>query len=169
MDDVLPKPFTKEGLIHVLNKYLGHLKKPETPMEEMGPPSSQPIQPTKHQISANPNIKEESPAKSPVVNSNWSSPKQMTGVSPVAAAGAGDEFMVQHDAANFGIAGGVIPAAPFQNASPTQGVGQRQHAPLRRHYADMAGGDDTGTAVKRQQIYLTPVQQQAMGSLPAKR
>ena len=169
MDDVLPKPFTKEGLIHILNKHLSHLKKPETPMEEMGPPSSQPLQPANPQMSAKAHIKEESPAKSPVVNSSWSSPKQIPGVSPVATTGTGDEFMVQHDATSFNMAGGVIPTVPFQNPSPMQGVAQRHQAPHRRQYSDMVGGEESGAAVKRQQMYLTPIQQQAMSSVQAKR
>ena len=169
MDDVLPKPFTKEGLIHVLNKHLGHLKKPETPLEEMGSRTSQNLQSANHQISAKASIKEESPSKSPMVNSNWSSPKQIPGVSPVATASTGDEFLVQHDTASYGIGSGVVPAVPFQNPSPIQGVGQRHSAPHRRQFSDMAGGDDSGAAVKRQQMYLTPVQQQPLGSVQARR
>ena len=169
MDDVLPKPFTKEGLIQVLNKHLGHLKKPTTPMEAMGPPTSQSIQPTSQQISTKTPIKEESPSKSPVVNSNWTSPKQIPGISPVGTASTGDEFIVQQDAANYNMGTAVMGAVPYQNPSPIQGVGQRHHAPHRRQFSDVAGSDETGHAVKRQQMYLTPVQQQSMTSVHAKR
>ena len=169
MDDVLPKPFTKEGLIQVLNKHLGHLKKPTTPMEAMGPPTSQSIQSASQQISAKTPIKEESPSKSPIVNSNWASPKQMSGVSPVGTASTGDEFMVHQDAGKYNIGTAVMGAVPYQNPSPIQGAGQRQHAPHRRQFSDVAGSDETGHAVKRQQMYLTPIQQQSIGSVQARR
>jgi hypothetical protein len=55
MNDVLPKPFTKEGLLTLLEKHLGHLKEQK--------PTSQ--------------------AKSPA--SSWHSPNQLGGVSPTGA------------------------------------------------------------------------------------
>ena len=38
MNDVLPKPFTKEGLLHMLEKHLPHLKKPVSHMDGMVAP-----------------------------------------------------------------------------------------------------------------------------------
>ena len=56
MNDVLPKPFTKEGLLNLLEKHLGHLK------EQKATP----------------------PTKSPT--GSWHSPNQLAGVSPTGAA-----------------------------------------------------------------------------------
>jgi osomolarity two-component system response regulator SKN7 len=56
MNDVLPKPFTKEGLLNLLEKHLGHLKEQK--------PATQ--------------------AKSPT--GSWHSPNQLAGVSPTGAA-----------------------------------------------------------------------------------
>ena len=78
MNDVLPKPFTKEGLLHMLEKHLVHLKKPIAQADgTMVAP--QPVQIARQLV-----LKEEdSPAKSPQTVSQWNSPNQMPGVSPV--------------------------------------------------------------------------------------
>ena len=78
MNDVLPKPFTKEGLLHMLEKHLVHLKKP------MAQADGTMVAPQPVQIARQLVLKEEdSPAKSPQTVSNWNSPSQMPGVSPV--------------------------------------------------------------------------------------
>lgn len=169
MDDVLPKPFTKEGLIQILNKHLGHLKKPITPMEAMVPSASQSIQSANQQISTKTHIKEESPSKSPVVNNNWTSPKQIPGVSPIGTASTGDEFIVHQNAGSYNMDTAVMGAVHYQSPSSIQGIGHRHHAPHRRQFSDVAGSDETGHVVKRQQMYLTPAQQQTMGSVQARR
>jgi osomolarity two-component system, response regulator SKN7 len=56
MNDVLPKPFTKEGLLNMLEKHLQHLKKPLHGMDAMGVP--QPVQPLAH-TSAKQSMKDE--------------------------------------------------------------------------------------------------------------
>jgi len=40
MNDVLPKPFTKEGLLSMLEKHLGHLKKHSQQTLELNPPQA---------------------------------------------------------------------------------------------------------------------------------
>jgi hypothetical protein len=55
MNDVLPKPFTKEGLLTLLEKHLGHLKEHKQSPETKSPASS------------------------------WHSPSQLAGASPTGA------------------------------------------------------------------------------------
>ncbi|QIW99761.1 hypothetical protein AMS68_005279 [Peltaster fructicola] len=76
MNDVLPKPFTKEGLLNMLEKHLAHLKKPTAglEMDSLGPAQ---IIPQKRALKT-----EASPSTSPATGSNWNSPAGLTGVSP---------------------------------------------------------------------------------------
>ena len=81
MNDVLPKPFTKEGLLNMLEKHLGHLKKPDY---DMMPPSATAM--TQHSTAHS--IKDEaSPGQSPSTMSTWHSPSQFSGISPGGSGG----------------------------------------------------------------------------------
>lgn len=94
MNDVLPKPFTKEGMLRSLEKHLSQFKRdaqfpssaqlshssgfvtasqPNTPLAlNMGP------------LASAQGIKDEtSPGKSPVTGASWNSPSQMPGPSPI--------------------------------------------------------------------------------------
>jgi len=164
MNDVLPKPFTKEGLLQMLEKHLAHLKKPLSDVG--GAPATGLMAPGSVQagVVRGPSLKdEESPAKSPATTSNWNSPNQVPGVSPVgssttdeylsggvAAAGAGG-----HPAAMYGLpqqpalgyaAGGMAgpPPPPPRQAPPLH----------RRGISDISGGEDPQqAAAKRQQMF----------------
>lgn len=97
MYDVLPKPFTKEGMLRSLEKHLSHFKKNATfttgPSQQMQAPAGfvntgagqTPLGLNMGQLSAPPSIKDEtSPGKSPAtVASSWHSPSQMPGQSPI--------------------------------------------------------------------------------------
>ena len=166
MNDVLPKPFTKEGLLHMLEKHLVHLKKPLAQGEGMAAP--QPVQIARQLV-----LKEEdSPAKSPATVSNWNSPNQMPGVSPVGSS-VTDEYAqaihgqpVQHPSA-YGV--NPMQANIGYNSSPQmqmqarqqQQQQQQQQAPAshRRQISDISGGDDMNNPAKRQQMYATQMQQ----------
>lgn len=160
MNDVLPKPFTKEGLLHMLEKHLVHLKKPLAQIEGMAAP--QPVQVPRQLV-----LKEEdSPAKSPATTSNWNSPNQVPGVSPVGN-NVTDEYaqaihnqQVQHP--------GPYAVNPMQagigyNGSPQMPMQARQQQPLppghRRQISEISGGDDMTNPTKRQQIYPPQMQQ----------
>lgn len=81
MNDVLPKPFTKEGLLKILESQLSHLCS--------SPPMSQAMMGGSVGISS---IKEEnSPLKSPT--SDWNSSGQLTGVSPSTAGLTDDPYL----------------------------------------------------------------------------
>lgn len=76
MNDVLPKPFTKEGLLNMLEKHLAHLKKPTAGLG-MGPLGPTSIIPQKRSLKS-----DDSPATSPATGSAWTSPGGLTGLSP---------------------------------------------------------------------------------------
>lgn len=168
MNDVLPKPFTKEGLLQMLEKHLAHLKKPG--MDAMVPPAVQAPQPIP-QSSNRPSLKDEdSPAKSPATGSNWNSPSQLPGVSPVGSSVA-DEYMntVPGHPGPYGVPPGAAPlqAGMQYNTSPQMAMGARQQANQhRRQISEISGGDDMNAPNKRQQMYANPqLQPQAMNPM----
>lgn len=145
MNDVLPKPFTKEGLLNMLEKYLDHLKKVPEGLE-MGPATAS----TMAESTGGHSLKEESsPGESPSTMSTWHSPGQFTGMSPTTPGG---HFMPQ-------------PAHPQSGYTiDSNGIQfQQPHTPLgapprvlnhRRQLSEMAGIDDTGGSdLKRPRIY----------------
>ncbi|KAL1633342.1 kinase-regulated stress-responsive transcription factor skn7 [Neofusicoccum ribis] len=162
MNDVLPKPFTKEGLLQMLEKHLAHLKKPGHGMETMVPPAVQAPQPLP-QNSNRPSLKDEdSPAKSPTTGSNWNSPSQMPGVSPVGSSVA-DEYMntVPGHPGPYGVPPGAAPlqAGMQYSTSPqmaAMAARQQQNNQHRRQISEISGGDDMNAPNKRQQMYANP-------------
>ncbi|KAF2807834.1 response regulator [Mytilinidion resinicola] len=156
MNDVLPKPFTKEGLLHMLEKHLAHLKKPLHQMDGMVPP--QLLASTRQSLKD-----DESPAKSPATTSNWNSPNQIPGVSPVGS-NVTDEYMnaVQGHPATYGV--NPMVSNIGYNTSPQMPMAQRQ-GPHRRQISDIAGGEDMNNPAKRQQMYAPPLQPQPMNPM----
>jgi len=150
MNDVLPKPFTKEGLVSMLEKHLGHLKKSNQGMEHMAPPSVIPA-------SAKQSIKsDDSPATSPATVT-WNSPAHVPGIPPP---GGPEDFaggITQIPAGAYQMQGGPSPQAMTFAGSP-QGP-MRQNFPgapqaHRRHLSEISGGaGDMGPDLKRQQMY----------------
>jgi len=152
MNDVLPKPFTKEGLLQMLEKHLAHLKKPVAHMDGIVAP--QPLSSARQILK-----EEESPAKSPIT-ANWNSPNQMTGVSPVGTVGSSvtDEYMqaVHSNAATYAV-NQVAPNMAAYNTSPQLAMQARQQAGHRRQISEISGGDDPNNHAKRQQqMYANP-------------
>ena len=152
MNDVLPKPFTKEGLLNMLEKHLGHLKKLPDGLD-MVPPTASTMGPTSSVHS----LKEESPpghSPSTVSTANWHSPGgQFPGISPAGSAQqAYGISTVGGAAAGYGDSG-------LQYPSPTTPISARPGAapgPHRRAVSDMTGGDDLGGAdAKRPRIFAT--------------
>lgn len=160
MNDVLPKPFTKEGLLSMLEKHLSHLKKHPGGMDAMPAPSaiSKPTRSLKT---------EDSPATSPATVSNWNSPNNFSGVSP-GSNQADDAHM--YGASNhttptsYGVPSAMQPPPPIYNASaPMVAPPRQQHPPPppRRGIGDISGGPaEMGPDIKRQHMYA-PVQPMA--------
>lgn len=162
MNDVLPKPFTKEGLLQMLEKHLAHLKKPVAHIDGMVAP--QPLVTTRQVLK-----EEESPAKSPATAS-WNSPNPIPGVSPVNT-GVSEEYMhaVQANPAAYAVGQvqGVPGSLPY-NAGPQMAIPPhaQQQAGHRRQISDISGGDPMANPAKRQQIYAnSPLQAQPMNAM----
>ncbi|MCJ1246621.1 kinase-regulated stress-responsive transcription factor skn7 [Trapelia coarctata] len=145
MDDVLPKPFTKEGLLNMLEKHLGHLKKLPDGMEMVPNTAS-----TIGHGSNTQSIKDEtSPGQSPSTVSNWNSPGQFSGISPTVS---GPYMQQVHAPTGYGM-------------DPSQGQMhfQQPQTPLgapprpmnhRRQVSEISGVDDLGGSdPKRPRIF----------------
>ena len=142
MNDVLPKPFTKEGLLNMLEKHLSHLKHMPDGMESMAPHPGSSIQ----QSSTAQSLKDESsPAQSPSTVSNWQSPGQFPGISPTQAA-APHQFMHPMQAA-YG-----QEQAPVQFQTPHTPLGVPRQMQQRRQISEI-GGEDMSSDTKRQRMY----------------
>ena len=140
MNDVLPKPFTKEGLLTMLDKHLGHLKKDATGAASVP------------QSAIRPPMKEETSPNKSSPSSTWHSPSGLTGASP-SSHSVSDEYMqalrsngtysldgsVQSDNVNF--------HSPTSNLNPSRGGSQR------RQVSDMSAPEDIGNELKRQRMY----------------
>lgn len=166
MNDVLPKPFTKEGLLQMLEKHLGHLKKQPHAMDHMGAPP-----PPLVQVAAKNSMKsEDSPVTSPATTSNWNSPGNNLGVSPAASNVTADEYMSAMNAQQRGGAGpGAYPLHPgmppqMAYGASSQGAMGRPLQPgpqtpialggHRRGISEISGGPgDMSNDMKRQQMY----------------
>ncbi|ORY07273.1 HSF-type DNA-binding-domain-containing protein [Clohesyomyces aquaticus] len=160
MNDVLPKPFTKEGLLQMLEKHLAHLKKPAHHVEAMVAP--QPLTTTRQVMK-----EEESPAKSPATTSNWNSPNQIPGVSPVGS-NVTEEYMQAVQQGHAGpYAVNTMPGSiVYNNTSPQLAMQARQQAGHRRQISDIAGGpEDMNHPAKRQQMYGAPLPPQPMNPM----
>ena len=145
MNDVLPKPFTKEGLLNMLEKHLGHLKKMTENMDMIPQTAS-----TMAHNSATQSIKDEnSPGQSPSTISNWNSPSQFSGISPSTSShymapvnpGSSSGFGVDHGNMQF-------QQPPTPVSSGPRGVNHR------RQVSEMGPGvDEMGNDPKRPRIY----------------
>ena len=154
MNDVLPKPFTKEGLLNMLEKHLGHLKKMPDGMEStphLGGPSIS-------QGSTGHSLKDEkSPSQSPSLSSNWQSPGQFPGISPTGAAPSHPYMQSMHGA--YSQEQSPVQYHPPQNALSGGPPRPMQH---RRQISEI-GVDDLGSNdPKRQRMYD---QNMAMGQM----
>ncbi|KAL8642012.1 MAG: hypothetical protein Q9228_001245 [Teloschistes exilis] len=149
MNDVLPKPFTKEGLLSMLEKHLGHLKKLPNGMEAMGPHSASSIP-----QSAAQSLKDESsPNQSPSTISTWQSPGQFSGISPTTT---GPNMFMQpmHHGAGY-----AMDPSQMQFQQPQTPLGVPRQAVHRRQISDVTAGDELNNDAKRQRMFA---QQNAM-------
>ncbi|KAL9026109.1 MAG: hypothetical protein Q9196_005175 [Gyalolechia fulgens] len=140
MNDVLPKPFTKEGLLGMLEKHLGHLKKMPNGMEPIVPHSASSLP----QTSAAQSLKDESsPNQSPSTISNWHSPGHFP-----TTGGPTPYMQPMHPAGGYPMDQGQM---QFQQLHPS--LGAPRQTPHRRQISDMAGGDELNNDPKRQRMF----------------
>ena len=159
MNDVLPKPFTKEGLLSMLEKHLGHLKKMPNGMDPMVPHSASSLP----QNSATQSLKDESsPNQSPSTISNWQSPGTFPGISPTT--GAPNPYLQQmHPTAGY-----AMDQSQMQFQQPQTPVGAPRSTQHRRQISDVAVGDDMPNDPKRQRMFVQP-NQMAMNQMQRSR
>ncbi len=142
---MLPKPFTKEGLLNMLEKHLGHLKKQPEGIEHtphLGGPSIA-------QSSTGHSLKDEtSPSQSPSLSSSWQSPGQFQGISPTGAAPQHQYMQPMHPGA-YSQEQSPVQFHPPQNALS----GTPRQIQHRRQISEI-GVDDLGpNDPKRQRMY----------------
>lgn len=150
MNDVLAKPFTRQSLLGILDKHLGHLK----PMQAMDASQAGPVG-VMAQSSAGQSVKEEnSPGQSPgATMTNWQSPGQFQGMSPLNP-NVTNQFMHPASAAHTPFAldqnGAVQFAPPLGVMNPA--AGRPTH---RRQVSDMSSAADANNFVKRQRVFTS--------------
>ncbi|KAI9658575.1 MAG: kinase-regulated stress-responsive transcription factor skn7 [Bathelium mastoideum] len=168
MNDVLPKPFTKEGLLNMLEKHLGHLKKSMHEMNAMGVPQA--VQPLAHTSAKQTMKDEDSPGKSPASISTWNSPNQhVPGVSPVGSS-VPDDYMssVQGHPGAYGIQTSMNAGMAY-GSNPSTPMGAPRQNQHRRQISDISGGEDMANSAKRQQMYAPSMQQHQQQMNPMQR
>lgn len=142
---MLPKPFTKEGLLHMLEKHLGHLKKIPDGMDALVPQTSSSMP----QSSATQSLKDEnSPTQSPSTISTWHSPGQFPGITPTHAAPPSHFMQPVPAQPPYGIDHNSLQYQPPQ--TPIGAPRQTQH---RRQISELTGSDDITNDSKRQRMY----------------
>ncbi|CZS92553.1 related to transcription factor SKN7 [Rhynchosporium graminicola] len=185
MNDVLPKPFTKEGMYRALEKHLSHFKKSDSdqPFAMTGQPqmpqpvgfvtpnaAHAPLGLNMGQLSAPQSLKEEaSPGKSPITASAWHSPNQLPGPSPIGST-PGGYMQPMGDNRQYTMTPTHQSMPPtHQNMTPThphpqsgfpppggQMATPRNGQPHRRGISDMSGGLPNDQADKRQRMFPPP-------------
>ena len=163
MNDVLPKPFTKEGLLNMLEKHLGHLKKGphHDCIDTLAPQPAPTAHPMAHQSSTTHSLKDESsPGESPSTVTNWNSPSaQFPGLSPTIPT---THYMhpihphpLPHPPPGYAIDHSPLqyqtPHTPLAAPPHRQGQPQTQH---RRQLSEMSGPDDLLADAKRQRVLV---------------
>jgi osomolarity two-component system, response regulator SKN7 len=164
MNDVLPKPFTKEGMLRALEKHLAHFKRDYIPQQQVqqqdqfGNPNPNMNINMSH-IPATHSLKEEpSPAKSGSPStSSWNSPTTM-GTSPTQQSNQGyvqmqsnqgGQYMMTQTHGNVG--GGYQTQPPAPAISSHSG----SSGPQRRGISEL-GVSPEETPEKRQRMYPPP-------------
>lgn len=144
MNDVLPKPFTKEGLILCLDKHLGHIKKSAAGMQDSSRVSMR---------------GDESPTQSPAtLSTNWNPPAHMHGPPSATSNMSHEEYVHAMQRQQYGTLDGSgapynqnhsAPHTPLSAGPP----GRHQQGPHRRQVSEMSGGEDPNSQSKRHQMY----------------
>ena len=139
MNDVLPKPFTKEGLMAMLEKHLGHLRRPQAGAPPIAQSSARSLK-DEDEVSGR--------SPSTINNSNWNSPAHMSGVSPVAS-NVGEAYVP-----GYGMEGAIPPQQPYGSNPHTPSGPRMPPVAHRRHVSDISGGEgDPNVDSKRHQMY----------------
>lgn len=155
MDDVLPKPFTRKSLLDMLEKHLMHLKKTQPGMEA---PAHVGVMNSTVATSSNAqSVRDDlSAGASPAGSSGtWNSPSQYSPVNPNMHYGGMQQQpqQQQYVDANGNAFTQNGPQTPVGIRGPSMLQQQQQPQAHRRGPSEMSGGNDVGSANKRQRLY----------------
>lgn len=156
---MLPKPFTKEGLLTMLEKHLGHLKANKE-NDGSGPP------PGNHTQTRPPLKEESSSIKSPVTNS-WQSPSHMPGVSPTTHS-MNDEYLnALRGSQPFAMNGAMQPAEgmAYHGANQSMAAPRQAGGGHRRQISDISTDEDPAGDAKRARIFAPPLSNTNMAAM----
>ena len=150
MNDVLPKPFTRQSLLSMLEKHLVHLKGLPSGIEAPQSVTTASMA----QNSATQSVKDESsPGQSPSTSmNNWQSPSQFQGVSPIHTT-VPNQFIQQQNTTpttTFGIDQNGVQYSTTQIPTMNATTGRTQH---RRQVSDMSSAADASSFPKRQRMF----------------
>ncbi|KAG4026306.1 hypothetical protein MFRU_042g00350 [Monilinia fructicola] len=175
MNDVLPKPFTKEGMMKALEKHLAHFRKKAPTLgfsspRQMSHPggfvtpgqSHTPIGLNMGQLTATQSIVDDaSSGKSPQTATSWQSPVQLPGGSPVVTSAPGS--YMQPTMQSNGMRDpsySVTPTHPHPQSGfpPSISSLNNQRPPHRRGISDLSAAStpDGNPDPKRQRMYAQP-------------
>jgi osomolarity two-component system response regulator SKN7 len=166
MNDVLPKPFTKDGMLRALEKHLPQFKKSAqfaagqmppgyvsaSQLSTVGNQVHQPLGLNMGQLSATQSLKDDaSPGKSPATASSWHSPSQLPNQSPIGAAPAN---YMQTAMRESPYAMAPMSSQPGFPGGPNPGMPGPRAQPHRRVVSDISGGQpDEHPDSKRQRMF----------------
>lgn len=152
MNDVLPKPFTKEGLLTMLDKHLGHLK--DTRVAE-----SMQANQMAHASNRQTLKDDNSSVKSEGTNANWQSPPtQLTGISPPSQT-LNDEYVnALSRTGPYGLDTSTQPDALNLQSS----MSAPRSGAQRRQLSDISGTEEQNDS-KRQRVFPPPMTTVSMG------
>ena len=155
MNDVLPKPFTKKSLLDMLEKHLTHLK---LNVLGVGTVPALAAGASAAQSSATHSVGDaSSPSQSPA-GSNWQSPSQYNGVSPVNTALHNQYAPVVNHSPYLDQTGTGSTFQSPQTAVTTSRPGAHQaHQAHQRQASDITGGPEAESFNKRPRINPPPM------------
>lgn len=167
MNDVLPKPFTKEGMLRALERHLPQFKKQNSFSQnaQMTHPGNfgsaqQPLNMNLAQLATSQTIKDpNSPGKSPATASSWQSPVQLSNPSP--SVNPPGNFMAMN-AGPYAMTP-THPQATFQTQqtpTPQAMMGQPRSQTQRRPLENMTGGSTSDDRHDKRQKIFAPGQVQ---------
>ncbi|KAI9779007.1 MAG: kinase-regulated stress-responsive transcription factor skn7 [Peltula sp. TS41687] len=161
MNDVLPKPFTKEGLLTMLEKHLGHLKDTRTSESIQANPMTH--GPARHTLKD-----DNSSVKSEATTTNWQSPTTpFTGISPQSQT-LNDEYVSALSRTGpYGLDTSTQPEtvnlqSPMAASRP--GIHRRQLSQI----SDICGTEEQSDA-KRQRLFPPPMSTVSLGTVQTTR
>ncbi|SZF03748.1 unnamed protein product [Blumeria hordei] len=162
MNGVLPKPFTKEGMLRALEKHLPESKDAaifQPSVAAQLPPDFTPT-PSSHQVhnlnmphSTNSLLKHESSKKTTPPTAAWNSNNQLPVNPPVGASPSGYLQQSIGESQTFNMTSNMNQVPSGFNSSQQNQTSGVQRLPQRRVYTDLSNSQPDGPSEKRQRMF----------------